>query len=652
MAEVVGSISVVASINTKDYDAGKKHIEKGNNDLENSAKKTSSGFSAAWAGAIGGAVASLTTKLMGAVSGLTGEMTDMYDASIKFPKVIQSMGGSTDFAAKSFNTLRKYADDTIYSLEDMTKTFGTLYAVSGDKAGPLVKALGGVSALASNAMQAMDSWSLQLTQMVSKPSVAWVDFRILLEQNPAAIAKIAEAMGKTSSQLVKDVNDGTLSTEDFLKALQNVGNDPALQKMATDSDNFKNATGQLEASVVSAGQKILEKFGPTMVSVINNAADSVKKVSDNFIGVIDWVNKGGTAVDIVKSLAVATGVATTSLLAYNATMKIVGITTAAYAAVSSYLTLVASLQAQGLGILRAAWMGLNIVMSANPIGLVIAAVVALVAGLIWFFTQTETGKKIWADFTKFLGEAITNIGKWFGDLWNGIVATFQGIGQWFGDRVNDIKNFFSGIPGAIGGFFRDAWNRVTEIFGGIGSWFGKIDLAQAGKDMINGLVKGISGAKDAVVNKIKEIASNSLQAIKDFFGIKSPSRVMRDQVGKMIGEGMGIGITKSTKAAVSAASASSRAILDAFDTTAGFSSGLIPGEASGLNGGIVHKGEYVVPKQYVNQSTGLPKIGGGTEYNIQNINISTEVDGDRWLRRLTNNTEIESSGLVPTQRYA
>src|SRR5574344_989455 len=181
--ETIGSIQVVAYINTKDYDAGKKHIEKGNNELEGNAKKTSSGFSAAWAGAIGGVVASLTTKLMGAVSSLTGEITDMYDASIKFPKVIQTMGGSADFAAKSFNNMRKYADDTIYSLEDMTSTFGTLYAVSGDKAGPLVKALGGVSALASNATQAMDSWSLQLTQMVSKPSVAWQDFRILLEQN-------------------------------------------------------------------------------------------------------------------------------------------------------------------------------------------------------------------------------------------------------------------------------------------------------------------------------------------------------------------------------------------------------------------------------------------------------------------------------------
>lgn len=85
----------------------------------------------------------------------------------------------------------------------------------------------------------------------------------------------------------------------------------------------------------------------------------------------------------------------------------------------------------------------------------------------------------------------------------------------------------------------------------------------------------------------------------------------------------------------------------------GFSTGGFTGRGGKYEpAGVVHKGEYVVPKQYVNQSTGLPNISGGTEYNIQNINISSEVDGDRWLRRLTNNTEIESSGLVPTQRYA
>ena len=566
MSDNVGSIKYDASIDTQGIRSSAQKVES---ELSNSASRAGKAYDTAITGAVAGAVAALTTKLIGAVSNLTGEMTDMYDASIKFPKVIQSMGGSTDFAAKSFDSLRKYADDTIYSLEDMTKTFGTLYAVSGDKAEPLVKALGGVSALASNATQAMDSWSLQLTQMVSKPSVAWQDFRILLEQNPAAISKIAESMGKTSSQIVQDVQNGTLSTEDFLTALQNVGNDPSLQKMATDSDNFKNATGQLQASVVSAGQKILEKFGPTMVDVINNAADSVKKVSDNFIGVIDWFNKGGPAVDIVKSLAVAIG-------------TVVAIMTV-WSAVTTVATAIQTL--------------FNAVLAANPIGLIVLAIAALVAGLVWFFTQTETGKQIWADFTKFLSEAITNIGNWFKDLWNGIVATFSGIGQWFGDRVNDIKNFFSGIPGAIGGFFQDAWNRVTEIFGKIGEWFSGLgdQMVGAGKNMIDGLVKGISGAKDAVINKIKEIASGALDAIKDFFGIHSPSKVMA-QMGTYMMQGWSVGMDKSSSMAITSAQRASSGVLGTFDNITSPTLGI---DGSGSLGGSYGSRTANITNNYV-----------------------------------------------------
>ena len=75
----------------------------------------------------------------------------------------------------------------------------------------------------------------------------------------------------------------------------------------------------------------------------------------------------------------------------------------------------------------------NLVMNANPIMLIITAIAALVAGLVYFFTQTELGKAIWAEFTRFLGEAWTNIvnvattvftalGDFFSGVWNGIVT--------------------------------------------------------------------------------------------------------------------------------------------------------------------------------------------------------------------------------------
>lgn len=121
----------------------------------------------------------------------------------------------------------------------------------------------------------------------------------------------------------------------------------------------------------------------------------------------------------------------------------------------------------------------------------------------------------------------------------------------------------------------------------------------------------------------------------------------------MLGEGMGIGITKSTKAAVNAAESSSQAILDAFDTTAGFSSGLISGEASGLSGSIVHKGEYVVPKQYVNQSTGLPKQVQQTSQPTQNATIVIPNQSSGEYRQGAINTikaynqYLASQGLAP-----
>jgi hypothetical protein len=91
----------------------------------------------------------------------------------------------------------------------------------------------------------------------------------------------------------------------------------------------------------------------------------------------------------------------------------------------------------------------NFVMALNPIYLIVAGVLALVAALIWFFTQTELGQEIWANFTRFLGEAWANIVQWFTDVWNGFITGFQTA------------------LGAIGDFFRNIWDGITGFFRGI-----------------------------------------------------------------------------------------------------------------------------------------------------------------------------------------
>jgi phage-related protein len=71
----------------------------------------------------------------------------------------------------------------------------------------------------------------------------------------------------------------------------------------------------------------------------------------------------------------------------------------------------------------------------------------------------------------------------------------------------------------------------------------------------------VAGAKDAVVNKVKEIASGALDAVKKFFGIKSPSRVMA-QMGDFMMQGMQNGIERAGQAVVSAATTISGKISD------------------------------------------------------------------------------------------
>ncbi|MCS4275340.1 tape measure domain-containing protein [Mycetocola sp. BIGb0189] len=89
---------------------------------------------------------------------------------------------------------------------------------------------------------------------------------------------------------------------------------------------------------------------------------------------------------------------------------------------------------------------------ASVIGLIVTAVVALVSALIWFFTETDVGKEIWANFTKFLGEA-----------WDNIVAGFQAVVDFFVDAWNNIANFFSDAIDNIVSFVQDHWGLLLSF---------------------------------------------------------------------------------------------------------------------------------------------------------------------------------------------
>ena len=75
--------------------------------------------------------------------------------------------------------------------------------------------------------------------------------------------------------------------------------------------------------------------------------------------------------------------------------------------------------------------------------------------------------------------------------------------------------------------------------------FTSVNWGSVGINIIKGIANGLSSAAGVIVDAAKSAASKALESAKNFLGIHSPSRVFRDQVGKMMALGMGIGFEKN-----------------------------------------------------------------------------------------------------------
>lgn len=88
---------------------------------------------------------------------------------------------------------------------------------------------------------------------------------------------------------------------------------------------------------------------------------------------------------------------------------------------------------------------------------------------------------------------------------------------------------------------------IPKLFTALKESFSKINWAELGVNIISGIASGVRDAAKTLANSVVDAAKSALDGAKNFLGIKSPSRVMRDEVGKMIGAGMAEGIADSAK---------------------------------------------------------------------------------------------------------
>lgn len=157
----------------------------------------------------------------------------------------------------------------------------------------------------------------------------------------------------------------------------------------------------------------------------------------------------------------------------------------------------------------------------------------------------EHGKMLIGGLKGGMDFSIVDVWRFFYEtLPQGVIRAVSGAASWLmrtGGQI--LEGLLSGTQGVFSGqlvpFFSGLGGRLKGYVGDVASMFKSI-----GEDIIRGIISGLDNAKDAVFNKMKDIAGGALSAAKDKLGINSPSRVFRDVVGVGIGEGVIVGIDK------------------------------------------------------------------------------------------------------------
>nr|DAG08366.1 MAG TPA: tail tape measure [Caudoviricetes sp.] len=319
--------------------------------------------------------------------------------------------------------------------------------------------------------------------------------------------------------------------QDLFKQLQQNG---AITQFSAIWDNLKSAFGSVIDIIgnliksfagiddsTSKNSTSIENIANTISSLANKFADITKKIAD-FIGKI---SESKEAMDTIKVALVALASAFVAMKVINGIIK----------AYETYNKIV-----EAGTIIQGAF---NAIMAVNPFVLLGIAIAAVVAGLVYFFTQTETGKKAWQSFVDFLKSAwdgivsfFSGIGQWFADIWNGAVdgakGIWQGLVDWFSGIVQGIQNIWNGITTFFSNLWttvvtgiQTAWGGVTDFFSGIfdavssvvSTVFSAIGgFASSAWDVLVGVWNAVAGFFGEIFNAVSNVVSNVFNAIGSF----------------------------------------------------------------------------------------------------------------------------------------
>ena len=415
-----------------------------------------------------------------------------------FNEAVSEGAVSMDMLDKAMEKMAKGSGGGVKTIGDAWDSFNETMSIA------LVPTLNALTPIISDLIDKMSDWGESAGKAVSNVVKYFQDLFQKLQENSATLAFLE------SWDNIKSAFDSIVSI------IGNVIN----SFLGINTETTKNATS------IDNVAKSIAVFASKISEVTKKIADFLKKISES-----------KSAMDNIKVALVALAGAFVAMKVINGIIK----------AFEIYNKIV-----EAGSIIQGAF---NAIMAINPFVALGIAIAAIVASLVYFFTQTETGKKAWASFVDFLKSAwdgivsfFSGIGQWFADIWNGVVdgakGIWQGLVDWFSGIVQGIQNIWGGIitffttlwttvvtgiqtawagvTGFFGGIFNAVRGIVSSVFSAIGSfassaWGVVRSIWSAAAGFFSGIFNAVRGVVSGVFSSLGGFASNAWSRISGVF---------------------------------------------------------------------------------------------------------------------------------------
>ena len=568
-----GKIVIDTELNSKNFERGLTKMQDTTKSAGTSIKNIVAGLGITKL--IGMAMSEISSSIDGAVARV--------DTLNNFPKVMSNLGIGAEEAEKSINKMSDKLAGLPTTLDQGAMAVQRFTSANGDvqKSTDIFLALNN-AILAGGASSEIQASALeQLSQSYAKGKPDMMEWRTAMTAMPAQLKQVATAMGYVDADALGEaLRTGAVSMDEFMDTITKLNTD-GVNGFQSFEDQARNSTGGIGTAITVAKTQVVKGVADIITSINKGLQDAdLPSISE----IITTIGK--------KAKEALDGIAENMPKIINFLKTILPILTPIFAAITAFkIVLIIK------GVI-AAIASLNAVMLANPIGLIVAAIAALVAAFVLLWNKSEGFRNfwigLWNGIVEFMSPIIDSIVEMFQSAWELIqvvwgyvepyfkqlfenikiiVKTVKSVltdvfsgaweiiktvwsvaGTYFKTVFDTITGIFKAIKAILSGDFKGAWEAIKGVFSGWGSFFQKLfnsivkifstigsKFLSIGKNIVKGIWQGISNGLSWIKDKITGWVGNVLKFIKKLFGIKSPSTVMRDEVGKYLAQGMGVG---------------------------------------------------------------------------------------------------------------